>query len=275
MEGRLRLRRSCKTVESGMMEGGADIRRPAACAVGKTSRLVRALLALSRSAVQRCRSERACGRSSASSALPDEQQIHSPKPCEQVDLAGGYAVLKDIVGDTQFLLMPTARITGIESPEILAPDAPNYWEAAWQARHFVDERAHRDLPRDAISLAINSDRGRTQNQLHIHMDCVRLDVQAALRDARRRHRHALGAIPSRAGRPRLHGDAHRPAGPRAQQSVRSARRRHPRRARRHGALHAGRGRRADGFVLLAGRAAGIANRGSGEELQDHACAAAH
>ena len=32
---------------------------------------------------------------------------------------------------------------------------------------------------------------------------------------------------------------------------------------------------ADGFVLLAGRAAGITNRGSGEELQDHACAAAH
>ena len=32
---------------------------------------------------------------------------------------------------------------------------------------------------------------------------------------------------------------------------------------------------ADGFVLLAGHADGIANRGSGEELQDHACAAAH
>ena len=30
--------------------------------------------------------------------VPDEKQYHSPKPCEQVDLAGGYAVLKDIVG---------------------------------------------------------------------------------------------------------------------------------------------------------------------------------
>ena len=88
--------------------------------------------------------------------VPDEKQNHSPKPCEQVDLAGGYAVLKDIVGNTQFLLIPTARISGIESPAVLAPNAPNYWEDAWQARRYVEERAHHPLPRDAIGLAINS-----------------------------------------------------------------------------------------------------------------------
>lgn len=113
--------------------------------------------------------------------VPDEQQNHSPKPCERVNLAGGYAVLKDIVGDTQFLLIPTTRVTGIESPEILATGAPNYFEAAWQARRFVDERAHRELPRDDLSLVINAKDRRSQNQLHIHVDCVRLDVQAALR----------------------------------------------------------------------------------------------
>ena len=68
--------------------------------------------------------------------VPDEQQHHSPEPCAAVDLAGGYAVLKDIVGDTQFLLIPTTRVTGIESPEILAPGAPNYFAAAWRARRF-------------------------------------------------------------------------------------------------------------------------------------------
>ncbi len=47
---------------------------------------------------------------------------------------------------------------------------------------LVDERAHRELPRDAISLAINSIEARSQNQFHIHIDCVRLDVQAALRE---------------------------------------------------------------------------------------------
>ena len=114
--------------------------------------------------------------------VPDEQQNHSPKPCAEVDLSGGYAVLKDIVGDTQFLLIPTTRVTGIESPEILAPHAPNYFEAAWQARHFVDERAHQELARDDLSLVINSKDRRSQNQLHIHVDCVRQDVQAALRE---------------------------------------------------------------------------------------------
>src|SRR5262249_24592028 len=98
--------------------------------------------------------------------VPDQQQFQSPKPCELVDLTAGYVVLKDRVGETQFLVMPTARISGIESPEILAPNSPNYWEFAWQARRFVDQRAHRTMPRETISLAINSADGRTQNQLH-------------------------------------------------------------------------------------------------------------
>jgi len=45
--------------------------------------------------------------------VPDQQQFHSPKPCELVDLDSGYVVLKDRVGDTQFLVMPTARTGGI------------------------------------------------------------------------------------------------------------------------------------------------------------------
>ena len=32
----------------------------------------------------------------------------------------------------------------------------------------------------AISIAINSSFGRSQNQLHIHIDCVRIDVRAVL-----------------------------------------------------------------------------------------------
>ena len=92
----------------------------------------------------------------------------------------GTAVLKDLVGATQFLLIPTGRVTGIESPTLLAPDAPNYFAAAWRARSFVDERAGWTLPRDWVSLAINSEDARTQDQLHIHVDCIRADVHAAL-----------------------------------------------------------------------------------------------
>jgi CDP-diacylglycerol pyrophosphatase len=206
--------------------------------------------------------------------VPDEQQFHSPKPCALVDLAAGYVVLKDRDGDTQFLVMPTARITGIESPAILAPDAPNYWQDAWDTRRFVDARAGRELPRDDISLAINSEYGRTQNQLHIHVDCVRLDVRAALQA----HADAIGPqwapfpVPL-AGHDYL---AMRLAQPEFGAS-------NPFDLLANGVP----GARDDmgrytlvvvgdptGFVLLAGRADGLANRGSGEELQDHACAAA-
>jgi CDP-diacylglycerol pyrophosphatase len=36
------------------------------------------------------------------------------------------------------------------------------------------------VPRDWVSLAINSAVARTQDQLHIHIDCVRADVRAAV-----------------------------------------------------------------------------------------------
>jgi CDP-diacylglycerol pyrophosphatase len=112
--------------------------------------------------------------------VPDEQSKQDPAPCASVDLAHGYAVLKDRDGATQFLLIPTARVSGIEDAAILAPDAPNYWDAAWQARHDVEQRAGHALARDVLSLAINSPSGRTQDQLHIHIDCLRADVRAAL-----------------------------------------------------------------------------------------------
>lgn len=116
--------------------------------------------------------------------VPHEEQAHDPSPCSKVDLSEGAAkgsvVLKDLNGVAQFLLLPTARIHGIESPEILARDAPNYFDLAWQARYFVEERLHHLLPRDALSLAINSSVGRSQDQLHIHIDCIRPDVRDAL-----------------------------------------------------------------------------------------------
>lgn len=116
--------------------------------------------------------------------VPDQQQNGDPSPCVRVDLGAGvekgYAVLKDSQGATHFLLIPTGRITGIESPAILAPGATNYFTAAWRARSFVDDAAGWMLPRDLVSLAINSEVSRSQNQLHIHVDCIRSDVHEAL-----------------------------------------------------------------------------------------------
>jgi CDP-diacylglycerol pyrophosphatase len=207
--------------------------------------------------------------------VPNEREYGQPKPCEKVDLTGDYVVLKDRDGATQFLVMPTERVTGIEDPAILAPNAPNYWEDAWEARSYVDERADRTMPRDTISLAINSISGRTQNQLHIHVDCVRPDVRNALHD----HADAIGAAWTKfpeqlAG----HGYmAMRIAAPDLTHSnpfdlladdLPGAKTD----MGHYTLVVVG---QADGFVLLAGHATGLTNRGSGEELQDHTCALAH
>jgi len=115
--------------------------------------------------------------------VPDQQANNKPGPCVYVDLAGHAAVLKDLVGKTQYLLIPTEKVEGIESPELEKPDAVNYFEAAWEARRFMEQSAGKPVPRDVVGLAINSVKGRTQNQFHIHVDCMRPDVLAALKSA--------------------------------------------------------------------------------------------
>jgi CDP-diacylglycerol pyrophosphatase len=116
--------------------------------------------------------------------VPDQEQHGNPAPCAVVHIQDGvgrgYVVLKDLVGATQYLLLPTTFVSGIESPDLLLPSAPNYFAAAWRERGYVERAARRGLPRAAISLAVNAVLNRSQNHLHIHMDCVRPDVQATL-----------------------------------------------------------------------------------------------
>jgi len=107
-----------------------------------------------------------------------------PDPCVSVALDGGeaegVAILKDLVGKAQHLAIPTRRITGIESPDLPAPDAPPVWREAWKARALVNARLGADLPRGALSIAVNSSLARSQDQLHLHVDCLAPDIAAAL-----------------------------------------------------------------------------------------------
>ncbi len=112
--------------------------------------------------------------------VPDQEKAGKPEPCANVDIKGKYAVLKDRRGKLQYLLIPIDRISGIESPAILSPDTPNYWQEAWLARHYMEALAKKPIPRNDIALAINSAISRSQNQLHIHIDCVRPKVKAIL-----------------------------------------------------------------------------------------------
>ncbi|MDE2583251.1 MAG: CDP-diacylglycerol diphosphatase [Rhodospirillales bacterium] len=112
--------------------------------------------------------------------VPDLARFHTPLPCIKVDLHAGYALLKDLDGATQVLLIPTARVTGIEDPAVRAPGAPDYLQLAWASRGTVSALAGRALPRQDLALAVNSIAGRTQNQLHIHIDCIDPKVRGAL-----------------------------------------------------------------------------------------------
>jgi CDP-diacylglycerol pyrophosphatase len=109
-----------------------------------------------------------------------------PSPCLQIELGdpprpeSGYALLADRKGGAHFLLIPTRPISGIESADLALPGAPNYLSAAWRARDRLEAVVGHAIPRNAIGLAVNPLHARSQNQLHIHIECLRADVEESL-----------------------------------------------------------------------------------------------
>lgn len=117
----------------------------------------------------------------------DCQGGQSPRgDCLQVRPAADHrdVLVKDAHGHYQFLLMPLDKVSGIESPTLYRRGAPNYFAAAWQARTRTEQALGQPLPRSVASLALNSPHGRSQHQLHIHVDCLRADVLQALEENR-------------------------------------------------------------------------------------------
>ena len=213
--------------------------------------------------------------------LADQRDRGDPAPCSEVSIGDGaehgYSVLKDISGASQYLVMPTIPITGIEDPRLLRPDAPDYFTPAWYARRLVAMRLHTTLPRGDVGIAVNSMYGRSQDLLHLHVDCLSAETNAALRRAAPRigHRWARKRLV-------LNGHGYRALRIDGNDAVL----RDPFRLLANG-LHvaptqmgewtlvlAGMDFSGDkpGFILLAARAdPGKGFSGSGEELLDHAC----
>jgi len=212
--------------------------------------------------------------------VPDEDEHGDPAPCVAVDhsnAAGhGWAVLKDRNGPYQYLLIPTARVTGIESELLYSTDAANYFQAAWKARSFVEQKVGHAIPREAMSLAINSRYARSQNQLHIHVDCLKADV----RDALQRQKGSIGDTWSAFPEPlvghrfqvrRIRGADLDAANPflLLPDSIRQD---ESERGRHTLVLTGAHFAEGDGFILLDGRASlWPFDAGHGEDLQDHAC----
>lgn len=118
--------------------------------------------------------------------IPHWLRTHRPDPCISVHVTGrgtgaqGFALLADEKGGAHFLLIPTQSIRGIESPELRASGALNYFDAAWKARSVLQSVVGHPVPREVVGLAVNSIWARSQDQLHIHIGCLRRFVYAAL-----------------------------------------------------------------------------------------------
>ena len=111
-------------------------------------------------------------------------------PCLKVDLPGGdldrgYAVLRPLKSD-DLILSPTRQTPGVEDPFLQSPEAPNYFAAAWRARAFLKAPDGNPPPRDDVALAVNSEGSRSQDQLHIHIGCLRPDARRFLDEAAQR-----------------------------------------------------------------------------------------
>jgi CDP-diacylglycerol pyrophosphatase len=112
--------------------------------------------------------------------LPMQQTLGLPTPCLKVDIHQGFVVIRAPGDETQILIVPTAKIGGIESPAVLQDRMPNLWHFAWNERNRVAKAVGRPLGSEDIGMAINSQRGRSQDQLHIHVDCADSRIKRAL-----------------------------------------------------------------------------------------------
>jgi CDP-diacylglycerol pyrophosphatase len=121
--------------------------------------------------------------------LANWTERHDPSPCERIELGdpprveSGYALLHDRKGGAHFLLIPTRTVSGIESADLGLPETPNYLASAWRSRDRLDALVGHAIARDAVGLAVNPRHARSQNQLHVHIECLRRDVRDALAKA--------------------------------------------------------------------------------------------
>lgn len=114
--------------------------------------------------------------------VPNQQKNGNPSPCIKVDLEQHYVLFKDSAGPDQDLVMPTDKISGIESPILQTDRAYPYFSDAWDNRSHLSVEAGKPLKDQWIALAINSKYGRSQNQLHIHVACLRQNVYNVLNE---------------------------------------------------------------------------------------------
>ncbi|MHC5715168.1 MAG: CDP-diacylglycerol diphosphatase [Nostoc sp.] len=112
----------------------------------------------------------------------NQRELQKSSPCVYVDIDNKYVVAN---GSTpvHYLLLPTDKISGIEDPQISRLNSRNYWQYAWKKatdKDYIRSKAPQVKYPEQIGLAINSKQGRHQDQLHIHMSCIKKTVSDEL-----------------------------------------------------------------------------------------------
>ena len=119
----------------------------------------------------------------------DWLQHHDPAPCERIFLSDaqadspGYAILAHPDGGAHYLLIPTQTLAGADSAELLDPNLPNYFAEAWRARDLLSKFVGHDVPATDVGLVVGTAATRTQDQFHIHIECLRPEVVESLKSA--------------------------------------------------------------------------------------------
>ncbi|MEH2405632.1 CDP-diacylglycerol diphosphatase [Nostoc sp.] len=114
--------------------------------------------------------------------ITNQREIHKPDPCVYVDINNKYVVANGSK-PVDYLLVPTDKISGIEAPQISQSNSRNYWQYAWKKatdKDYIRSKAPQVKYPEQIGLAINSKQARHQDQLHIHMSCIKKVVSEEL-----------------------------------------------------------------------------------------------
>jgi CDP-diacylglycerol pyrophosphatase len=124
------------------------------------------------------------------------KNLSSDRYCRTYSRNDHFIILKDNspAKPNAYLIIPTTKVTGIEDRQIFAPPVADLWADGWQQAQI-----YLNKPAADTALAINSGYGRSQDQLHIHISCVRRDVAQALAENDR----GIGGDPAKPAEIRL------------------------------------------------------------------------
>jgi len=112
--------------------------------------------------------------------VPNARLIGLAAPCRQVVEDPGFAVLRAPGERQHFILVPLRPLRGLESPALWQPGQPNWFGPAWRQRWYLSAWGRAPVADERIALALNAPSGRSQDQLHVHLACLRPEVREQL-----------------------------------------------------------------------------------------------